>query len=138
MLGVGLDSRGYNDVRGVGLEAEAAERAEVREGRVPRPPRRGLHSFTFQLNLSAIYGIGGALRDCVARVEGVLGGVQGVSSVFVYQTRLKLSWKVNECKPLPPRELQRECLQGGGGLLQGPGHCSTSQLNFRRQPFSLT
>jgi hypothetical protein len=35
----------------------------------------GLHSSTFQLNLSALYGIGGARRDYVARVKGVLGGV---------------------------------------------------------------
>jgi hypothetical protein len=40
-----------------------------------QPPVRGLHSFTSQLNLSAFYGIGGARRSCVARVEGVLGGV---------------------------------------------------------------
>jgi len=54
---------------------------------------RGLHSSTFQLNLSAFYGIGGALRGCVARarVEGLTGGVQGVQGVFVCQTRLKLS-----------------------------------------------
>jgi len=36
---------------------------------------RGLHSSTFQLNMSALYGIGGARRGCVAHVEGVLGGV---------------------------------------------------------------
>jgi hypothetical protein len=36
---------------------------------------RGLHSSTFQLNLSALYGIGGARRGCVARVKWVLGGV---------------------------------------------------------------
>jgi len=36
---------------------------------------RGLHSSTFQLNLSALYGRGGARRGCVARVKGVLGGV---------------------------------------------------------------
>jgi len=36
---------------------------------------RGLHSFTSQLNLSALYGIGGAHRSCVARVKRVLGGV---------------------------------------------------------------
>jgi len=36
---------------------------------------RGLHSSTFQLNLSAFYGIGWARRGCVARVEGVLWGV---------------------------------------------------------------
>ena len=45
---------------------------------LPFPPQlmtRGSHSSTFQLNLSALYGIGGARRDCVARVKGVFGGV---------------------------------------------------------------
>ena len=42
------------------------------------PPTRGLHSSTFWLNLSALYGIGGARRGCVALVMGVLGGVYGV------------------------------------------------------------
>ena len=46
--------------------------------KVQRVAGRGLHSFTFQLNLSALYGIGGARRGCVARVKGVFGGVQGV------------------------------------------------------------
>jgi len=36
---------------------------------------RGLHSFASQLNLSALYGIGGARRGCVADVKEVLGGV---------------------------------------------------------------
>jgi hypothetical protein len=36
----------------------------------PPPPSRGLHSSTFQLNLSVLYGIGGAHRGCVARVRG--------------------------------------------------------------------
>ena len=36
---------------------------------------RGLHLFTSQLNLSAFYGIGGARKDCAARVKGALGGV---------------------------------------------------------------
>jgi len=37
---------------------------------------RGLHSSTFQLNLSALYGIGGARnRGWAARVKGVLGDV---------------------------------------------------------------
>ena len=39
------------------------------------PPARGFHSSTFQLNSSALYGIGGARRGCVARVMGVSGGV---------------------------------------------------------------
>jgi hypothetical protein len=36
---------------------------------------RGLHSFTSQLNVSAVYGIGGARRGCVAHLKGVLRGV---------------------------------------------------------------
>jgi hypothetical protein len=36
---------------------------------------RGLHSSTFLFNLSALCGIGGARRGCVALVEGVLGGI---------------------------------------------------------------
>ena len=36
---------------------------------------RGLRSSTSQLNLSALYGMGGARMDCAARVKGVLGGV---------------------------------------------------------------
>ena len=46
-------------------------RAEHNEG-------RGLHSFLSQLNLSTLYGIGGARRGCVARVQGVFGGAQRV------------------------------------------------------------
>ena len=38
---------------------------------------RGLLSSTFRLNFSALYWIGDARRDCVAGVEGVLGGVRG-------------------------------------------------------------
>jgi len=52
---------------------------------------RGLHSCTFQLNLSALYGIGGARKGTVARVKGVFGGILAVYGVCVYQTRLKLS-----------------------------------------------
>jgi len=40
-----------------------------------RPQTRGLHSPTVQLNLSALYRIGGPRRGCVARVTGALGGV---------------------------------------------------------------
>ena len=40
-----------------------------------RHPGRGLHSSTFQLNLSALLGIGGARMGCLARVKGVLEGV---------------------------------------------------------------
>jgi hypothetical protein len=46
--------------------------------RIKRPQGRGLHSPTFQLNLSTLYAIGSARRGYVARVKGVLGGVLGV------------------------------------------------------------
>jgi hypothetical protein len=34
----------------------------------PGPGVRGLHSFTFQLNVSASYGTGGTLRGCLGVV----------------------------------------------------------------------
>ena len=46
------------------------------------PLARGLHSSVSQLNLSASYGIGGARRGCVARVQGVFGGAYGVLGTF--------------------------------------------------------
>ena len=49
-------------------KGERADRHTLHRG-------RGLHSFTSQLNLSAVYVIGGARRDYVARVKGVLEGV---------------------------------------------------------------
>jgi len=49
---------------------------------------RGLQSFTSQLNLSAFYGKGVALRDCAARFKGVFVVYR---VFFVCQTRLKLS-----------------------------------------------
>jgi hypothetical protein len=51
------------------------------------PTTRGLHSFTFQLNVSAFYGIGGASRDCLGAVYGVLWGMRGCAvCVFVSET----------------------------------------------------
>jgi len=47
---------------------------------VPGDGGRGLHSSTFQLNLSALYGTGGARKGCVARVKGVFW----VCRVFSY------------------------------------------------------
>ena len=52
---------------------------------------RGLHPSTLQLNSSALYGIGGSRKGCVARVKGMLGGVQGVQGGLLCETRLKLS-----------------------------------------------
>ena len=42
---------------------------------------RGLHSSTSQLNMSALYGIGGARRGCVACVTGGFKGCLGVLGV---------------------------------------------------------
>ena len=52
------------------------------------PHARGLHSSTIQLNVSALRGIRGALRDCLGVIlwvfgmcRGMLGGVKGVFHV---------------------------------------------------------
>jgi len=53
---------------------------------------RGLHSFTFQLNVSAFCGIGGAFRGCLGlgfEVEGVLGGVRVYIASETAQVELK-------------------------------------------------
>ena len=47
---------------------------------------RGLNSFTSQLNLSALYGIGGARRGCVARVRGCLVCLRCVGCFCVSDT----------------------------------------------------
>jgi len=61
------------------------------EGPALRPGARGLHSFTFQLNLSAFCGIGGVFEGCLRGVLGVWGSIRGVLGVFSCQKRLKLS-----------------------------------------------
>ena len=68
---------------------------------------RGLHSFTFQLNIGAFCGIGGALWGCLGincgclgGVGGMLGGVEGCKGCVSCQIRLRLSRKVDVCKPL--------------------------------------
>jgi len=48
------------------------------DGHAPPAARQGLTLVHVRLNLSALYGIGDARRGCVARVNGVLTGVQGV------------------------------------------------------------
>ena len=52
---------------------------------------RGLHSFTFLLNVSAFCAIGGALRVCLGvilrvfiRCRGVLGGIGGLKGVLFH------------------------------------------------------
>jgi len=57
----GLQLPSYADAD---LQAALAQLKKAFEG----VPGRGSHSSTFQLNLSALYGVGGARRDCVARV----------------------------------------------------------------------
>ena len=52
---------------------------------------RGLHSPTFQLNLSALCGIGGASRGCLGGVREVSGGIKGCLRCILCQKRLRLS-----------------------------------------------
>jgi len=61
---------------------------------------RGLHSSSFRLNVSALCGIGAAFRGCLGGVSGVIRGIRGVQSEFLFQKRLRLSCEVDECKPL--------------------------------------
>ena len=42
------------------------------------PLARGLHSSTFQLNLSALYGIGGVRKGVCSPCQGGVMGVSGV------------------------------------------------------------
>ena len=52
---------------------------------------RGLHSFTFRLNLSTLCGIGGACRGCSVGVYGDFGGMRDCVGCILCQNRLRLS-----------------------------------------------
>jgi len=69
------------DAVAAGAGAAAAAAAADVEG-------RGIHSFTFRLNGSAFWGIGGAFRGCLGSDENVSLGVTGC---VWCQKRLKLS-----------------------------------------------
>jgi hypothetical protein len=60
---------------------------------ISTPQCRGLHSSNFQLNISAFCGVGGAYV--------VSGDIRGGLGCICFQKRLRLSWEVDECKPLP-------------------------------------
>jgi hypothetical protein len=62
-----------------------------RPRRQRRPQTRGLHSSTFQLNISAFCGIGGALRGCLASFQEVAGGMRRWLGCILCQKRLRLS-----------------------------------------------
>ena len=64
-----------------GGETAPARDGEACEAQQPRA--RGLHSSTSQLNLSALYGIGGARRGCVGRAKGMLWGFLGCCGCFI-------------------------------------------------------
>ena len=75
------------------MEASAAQQQLDKVG-------RGLHSSTFQLNVSAFCGIGGAFMGWSGDAYEVLGGIRGCSGCYLCQKRLNVSWKMDECKPL--------------------------------------
>ena len=52
---------------------------------------RGLHSFTFQLNVSAFIWYRGCVQGLLGGVSGVSGGSNGFKGVFLCQKRLRLS-----------------------------------------------
>jgi hypothetical protein len=57
------------------VDADAERAAETLRSFDEDLDGRCSHSSASQLNLSALYKIGGARRGCVARVQGVIGGV---------------------------------------------------------------
>jgi len=78
---------------------------------------RGLHSSTFQLNVSAFCAIGGAFREH--------------SGCILCQKRLRLSCKADECKPLLHGPAQRDFFRRLMELVTGRGlHSFTSKLNL--------
>jgi hypothetical protein len=72
---LGQPSMGGGSGQGGGWTAAMAAAARCVSGHCSASwrgtSRQGLTLVHFQLNLSALYGIGGARRDCVARVKGV-------------------------------------------------------------------
>jgi len=52
---------------------------------------RGLHSFTFRLNVSPFCGIGGAFMGSLGGVRGCQGVPGGVQGEHLFQIRLRLS-----------------------------------------------
>ena len=84
------------------------------------PASRGLHSSTFQLNVSAVCGIRGARRDCVARVKGVLAGVSGCVGCFLVTDTAQVELRSDECKPLPASLFRLLAFLDDGAAAAGP------------------
>jgi hypothetical protein len=61
--------------------SDRPDAASVRRGDFNALSGRGLRSFPFSLNFSALIGIGGARRGCVARFKGVFRGCRVFSCV---------------------------------------------------------
>jgi len=82
-----------------------------------RRKARGLHSSTFQLNVRAFCGIGGAFTGWV--VQGVIERCWEVLGGVLYQKRFRLSSEVDECQPLSKAQ---HALKAGWGrhCLSGP------------------
>ena len=82
-------------------------------GGVPRG--RGLHTPTFRLNVSAFCGIGGAINGCSGGVRQAFGDIRPCHGCILCQKRLRLSWTMDECKPLPRGEPHAEVDVPEGG-----------------------
>jgi len=96
-----------------------------------RPEARGLHSSTFQLNVSAFYSIGGALRGCLGSVLVVVGDYRGYLGCILCQKRLRLSLEVDECEPLPETLAERALLLAAKVLARYQG---LTHVHFSAQP----
>ena len=89
-------------------------------------------SSTFRLNLSALCGIGGALRDWLGGVQALTGVFRGSLGCILFHKRLRLSGEEDECKPLPGGHRSHPAGPGDSDELPaGRGlHSSTFQLNL--------
>ena len=105
--------------------------------RTARAPRcRGLHLLTSQLNLSALYGIGGARRGCVARVKGGIRGCLGCVGCFCVSDTAQVELGSERvCAPASLLIIRTSSSLFMIFLMRASGrglHSSTSHLNLSR------
>ena len=84
------------------VEAKLNFRGQYGQGPLSSTPTRRLHSSTFQHNVSAFCGTGGALRCFEGVCTGCWAVIRGWFGCILCQKRLRLSCKVDECEPLTP------------------------------------
>ena len=130
-------------------ELEAATRAaKVALAQKEEELSRCLHSFTFQLNLSRVWHTETPCTPCTPPNTPLTWATQTLRAPPIPYKALKLSWTVDQCKPLELgclklahlraralQQMQQKKSGGGGGGDGGGGagrglHSSTVRLNL--------